>query len=164
MKFYEICFSPTGGTKKAADMLAEKLAEEIQSVDLTDYKTDFSGISLEEDDEAIIAVPSYGGRVPETAVKRLSLIKGNQAKAILVCVYGNRAYEDTLVELEDTSRRIPNHSRSCRCSRTFHCPPDRSRTSRFSGSGTAYRLCRKDPGKTLFRKHRGTCYSRQSSV
>ena len=58
MKFYEICFSPTGGTKKAADMLAEKLAEEIQSVDLTDYKTDFSGISLEEDDEAIIAVPS----------------------------------------------------------------------------------------------------------
>ena len=84
MKFYEICFSPTGGTKKAADMLAEKLAEEIQSVDLTDYKTDFSGISLEEDDEAIIAVPSYGGRVPETAVKRLSLIKGNQAKAMSV--------------------------------------------------------------------------------
>ena len=104
MKFYEICFSPIGGTKKAADMLAEKLAEEIQSVDLTDYKTDFSGISLEEDDEAIIAVPSYGGRVPETAVKRLSLIKGNQAKAILVCVYGNRAYEDTLVELEDTAK------------------------------------------------------------
>mgnify|MGYP002988309875 CR=1 FL=1 len=66
MKFYEICFSPTGGTKKAADMLAEKLAEEIQSVDLTDYKTDFSGISLEEDEEAIIAVPSYGGRVPDS--------------------------------------------------------------------------------------------------
>ena len=102
MKFYEICFSPTGGTKKAADMLAEKLAEEIQSVDLTDYKTDFSGISLEEDDEAIIAVPSYGGRVPETAVSRLLKIKGNGAKAVLLCVYGNRAYEDTLVELQDT--------------------------------------------------------------
>ena len=53
---------------------------------------------------SVIAVPSYGGRVPETAVKRLSPIKGNQAKAILVCVYGNRAYEDTLAELEDTAK------------------------------------------------------------
>ena len=72
--------------------------------DLTDSKTDFSGISLKEEDAALIAVPSYGGRVPETAVKRLSQIKGNGAKAILVCVYGNRAYEDTLAELEDTAK------------------------------------------------------------
>lgn len=28
MKLYEICFSPTGGTKKAADMLANGLADE----------------------------------------------------------------------------------------------------------------------------------------
>ena len=104
MEFYEICFSPTGGTKKAADILAEQLSEEIHPVDLTDGKTDFSGISLKEEDAALIAVPSYGGRVPETAVKRLSQIKGNGAKAILVCVYGNRAYEDTLAELEDTAK------------------------------------------------------------
>ena len=75
MEFYEICFSPTGGTKKAADILAEQLSEEIHPVDLTDSKTDFSGISLKEEDAALIAVPSYGGRVPETAVKRLSQIK-----------------------------------------------------------------------------------------
>ena len=30
MKLYEICFSPTGGTKKAADMLANGLTGEIQ--------------------------------------------------------------------------------------------------------------------------------------
>ena len=28
-------------------------------------------------------------------------MKGNGAKAVLVCVYGNRAYEDTLIELKD---------------------------------------------------------------
>ena len=104
MTLYEIYFSPTGGTKKAADMLAKELAKEIQSVDLTDRSVDFSGISLEEDDVAVIAVPSYGGRVPEPAVERLSAIKGNGAKAVLVCVYGNRAYEDTLAELQDTAK------------------------------------------------------------
>ena len=104
MKLYEICFSPTGGTKKAADLLAKRLSEEILPVDLTDSQMDFSAVSLKSEDAALIAVPSYGGRVPETAVKRISVLKGNGAKAVLVCVYGNRAYEDTLTELTDTAK------------------------------------------------------------
>jgi hypothetical protein len=39
--------------------------------------------------------------VPAVASERISAIHGGGAKAILVCVYGNRAYEDTLVELRD---------------------------------------------------------------
>ena len=105
MKLYEICFSPTGGTKKAADILAGELAKETESVDLTDSRADFSGISLEEEDVAVIAVPSYGGRVPGTAAGRLGAIRGNGARAVLVCVYGNRAYEDTLVELQDIAKQ-----------------------------------------------------------
>ena len=31
-------------------------------------------------------------------------IQANQAQCILVCVYGNRAYDDTLAELEDIAR------------------------------------------------------------
>lgn len=38
--------------------------------------------------------------VPVPAAERISRIRGNGAKAVIVCVYGNRAYEDTLVELE----------------------------------------------------------------
>ena len=38
MKFYEICFSPTGGTKKAADILSNELSSEIHPIDLTDSK------------------------------------------------------------------------------------------------------------------------------
>ena len=104
MKIYEICFSPTGGTKKAADMLVNEMKAEIQTIDLTDSKADFSGISIGESDAAVIAVPSYGGRVPQPAVQRPSTIKGNGARAVLVCVYGNRAYEDTLAELQDTAK------------------------------------------------------------
>jgi len=42
MKFYEITFSPTGGTKKAADILSHSLSEEILEVDLCDRNADFS--------------------------------------------------------------------------------------------------------------------------
>lgn len=55
------------------------------------------------DDVAVIAVPSYSGRVPATAVERLSSMDGGGARAVLVCVYGNRAFEDTLAELEDVA-------------------------------------------------------------
>ena len=109
MKLYEICFSPTGGTKKAADMLAEEWEEKPVFLDLTDGAADFSGISLEEDALALIAVPSYGGRMPAPAAERLSGIRGNGAKAVLLCVYGNRAYEDTLTELQDAAVRAGFH-------------------------------------------------------
>ena len=105
MKGYEICFSPTGGTRKAADLLAEPLFSETVPVDLTDSQADFSTVVLRAEDVAVIAVPSYGGRVPATAVQRLSAVRGNGARAVLVCVYGNRAYEDTLAELQDTAKQ-----------------------------------------------------------
>ncbi|MCD8037119.1 MAG: 4Fe-4S binding protein [Clostridiales bacterium] len=101
MKFYEITFSPTGGTKKVADILSHELAEQIVEVDLCGRNADFTKTALEEDDIVLIAVPSYGGRVPQTAVERWSAIAGKQAKAILVCVYGNRAFDDTLAEMMD---------------------------------------------------------------
>lgn len=53
----------------------------------------------------MIAVPSYGGRVPGPAAQRLAAVQGNGARAVLVCVYGNRAYEDTLAELEDIAKQ-----------------------------------------------------------
>lgn len=104
MKLYEITFSPTGGTQKAADLLTKGLKGDPIAVDLTDSGADFSSAALTEEDIAVIAVPSYGGRVPGAAVQRLRMVKGSGARAVLVCVYGNRAYEDTLTELEDTAK------------------------------------------------------------
>lgn len=104
-KIYEISFSPTGGTKKVADFLANELSQEITNIDLSDSNEDFHRFSLTNRDIAIVAVPSYSGRVPSTAAERVSKIQGNGAKAIIVCVYGNRAYEDTLVELQDLAQQ-----------------------------------------------------------
>lgn len=109
MKCYEIIFSPTGGTQKAADLLTHGLGGASATVDLTDYGADVSATTFTPEDVAVIAVPSYAGRVPGPAVERLGALKGNGARAVLVCVYGNRAYEDTLVELEDTARQTGFH-------------------------------------------------------
>lgn len=104
MKVYEISFSPTGGTHKAAQALAGALSDTVAFVDLTDSSFDFGSVQLSAEDVAVIAGPAYGGRVPAVAIQRLAQIHGNGAKAVLVAVYGNRAFEDTLVELEDTAK------------------------------------------------------------
>ena len=105
MKLYDIVFSPTGGTKKVADYLTDALEGDVTTVDLTDSKQNFNAVSLTKEDIAVISVPSYGGRVPAVAVERLGMVHGNDARTVLVCVYGNRAYEDTLVELEDAAKQ-----------------------------------------------------------
>ena len=99
MRLYELVFSPTGGTQRVVDLLKEGFPSSWERIDLLK-----AGVSLEctPEDVCLVAVPSYGGRVPAPAVKRLADLRGNGARAVLVCVYGNRAWEDTLLELKDT--------------------------------------------------------------
>lgn len=96
-----IVFSPTGGTQRAAELLAAPFGPVAQTIDLCQSKMDFSKVQLTGDDLCIAAVPAFAGRVPAIAVERMQQIAGNGAKAVLVAVYGNRAFEDTLVELQD---------------------------------------------------------------
>lgn len=102
MKMYVFTFSPTGGTKKVTDILADVWTGEKVMIDLTDPHLDAGSCNIEKGDLCLVAVPSYGGRVPAAAIQRLKKFQGNGADAVLICVYGNRAYEDTLLELEDT--------------------------------------------------------------
>lgn len=49
----------------------------------------------------VIVVPVYGGRVAETALERMEMIRGEESPVIPVVVYGNRDYDDALKELRD---------------------------------------------------------------
>lgn len=53
-------------------------------------------------------MPVYAGRVPALAVERLKGMKTSGVKCVIVAIYGNRAYEDALVEMQDvaTERRM----------------------------------------------------------
>ena len=99
MANYKIIFSPTGGVEKCTELIASRLGNNWKEIDLSHP---VSPVSLSPEDLCIYAVPSFGGRVVPVATERMKAITGNGAKAILLCVYGNRAYEDTLVEMQDT--------------------------------------------------------------
>ncbi len=102
MQVYQIVFSPTGGTEKAAEMISSGLGAEKKAIDLS--KQSFAGCSLEKDSLAVIAMPSFGGRAPQIAIDRLKMIRAEGTKAVVVAVYGNREQEDTLIEMADAAK------------------------------------------------------------
>ena len=91
-------FSPTGGTKKVADAIAAGFNTPVVEMDLT--KAD-SAVTLGEKDALMAVLPVYAGRVPQISLERLSALKGNGQKAIAVVVYGNREFDDALIETKD---------------------------------------------------------------
>ena len=103
MANYNIHFSPTGGTKKVAQILVDALGGQWLEIDLCRIP---EAMELGAEDLCVISVPSYGGRVPGIALERLRKICGCGAKAVLVCVYGNREWDDTLTELQDETEKL----------------------------------------------------------
>ena len=91
-------FSPTGGTKKVADAIAAGFHTPVVELDLT--KAD-SAITLGKHDALLAVLPVFAGRVPQISLERLSELKGSGQKAVAVVVYGNREYDDALLETKD---------------------------------------------------------------
>lgn len=98
---YSIFFSPTGGTAKVMKQLTAAW-ENCTIVDLADPKKDFSQLRFEKGDLCLIGVPSFEGRVPPVALNRLSVMKADGTPCVLVTVFGNRDFNDTLLELKNT--------------------------------------------------------------
>jgi len=92
-------FSPTGGTKKAGEIFCGGLSETVELVDLGLRN---KRIEKPVSELAVIALPVFGGRVPSVAVEKLNELDGTGKKAVTLVVYGNRAYEDALLELNNT--------------------------------------------------------------
>lgn len=103
MKTYQLVFSPTGGTEKAAAAITKNWPQ-VRTIDLSLPDTDYSSISIEPDALVLVAMPCFGGVAPQLALDRFARIKGNGVTCVLAAVYGNRAYENTLVQMQDTAQ------------------------------------------------------------
>jgi len=101
MKFYNIFFSPTGGTKKVADIVAKGTKLDAEEIDLIKEPDKLMKVNFEKEDLCLVAVPSYGGRIPSVVTDMFLNVRINGTKAILVAVFGNRAIDDTLLEMQD---------------------------------------------------------------
>ena len=102
-KLHLVYFSPTGTTQSVLRAAAKSFSTEIVEHDLTDYEAKDVQLELGEDDLVLFGFPVYGGRVPETFRKRMKGIKGLRTPAALIATYGNREYEDALLEMKDIS-------------------------------------------------------------
>ena len=98
---YEIHFSPTGGTKETVDIFSAQWSVPKSIIDLADMSVEFDKYEFYIDDLCVIGVPSFGGRVPAVAVQRLRQLKAHNTPAIIIATYGNRNFDDTLIELQE---------------------------------------------------------------
>ncbi|WP_432734936.1 4Fe-4S binding protein [Maridesulfovibrio sp. FT414] len=97
-----ICFSPTRTTRKVLSAIAEGVgAEETRMIDVTRADDFPVCYGCDDSDLVIIGAPVYAGRLPITAVERFAGLRSSGRPAVLVVTYGNRAYEDALLELRD---------------------------------------------------------------
>ncbi len=97
---YQFYFSPTGSSKK----IAQSITSGITSEGSEEYDLTLPGHSPElqlKEGVAIFSAPVYAGRVAIQFLERIAKIKGNDTPAVVLVSYGNRAYEDALLELSD---------------------------------------------------------------
>jgi ferredoxin len=97
-----IYFSATGTTKKVLESIAEGiLVEDVEHINLTLPEGSKKRIPPFSDELVIMGAPVYGGRLPVDAVNRFKQLSACKTLAILVVVYGNREFEDALLELKN---------------------------------------------------------------
>lgn len=97
MRVLNLIYSPTGGTERVMHILGQ----EFGAAEAIDLCAPVESMDLTPDDLVLIGLPSFGGRIPAGSDDRIRAIRGNGAKAVLVAVYGNRAIDDTLIEMKD---------------------------------------------------------------
>ena len=113
-------FSPTYTTRTVVETIAKSINSTLEaagkpaggfkSINVTTPMMRRETPSFTQDDIVVFGVPVYIGRVPNLIRDYFASIQGNGAIGIPVVVYGNRAYDDALLELKDIM-----HSNGFRC-------------------------------------------------
>ena len=102
-KIWAMYFSPTGTTEKIVKCVADVLAvdNKCEVFDFTLPQARAEGKTFTEQDAVVFGVPVYAGRVPNVLLKYLGAVQGGGALAVPVVLYGNRNYDDALIELRN---------------------------------------------------------------
>lgn len=94
-----VTFSPTHTSKQVGEAIVRGIGcTNVTNIDLTLFaaeKCEIPQYAL-----TVIAVPVYGGHVAPLALERMRQIRASDSPAVLVVVYGNRAYEKALSDLD----------------------------------------------------------------
>lgn len=95
-----VYFSATYTTRTVCRGIGRHLGGEVLEHDITN-EAPKEKVEISADDTLVLGMPVYCGRIPEMAVERIQKFQGNHTKAIIVTVYGNREFDDALLEMKN---------------------------------------------------------------
>ena len=103
MNIHVMYWSATGTTKQVVETIAQTIASaaggvvSIHDFTLPQARQTPSGFTA--DDLVVFGVPTYAGRVPNVLLSYLKTIEGGGALCVPVVTFGNRNFDDSLIEL-----------------------------------------------------------------
>lgn len=100
-----VFFSPTRTTKTITETVANALSAPLEAVcaivDLTLPGQRPADVVCEADDVLVFGFPVYAGRVPVLLREQFAHLSGQDTPAVVVGLYGNRDFDDALLEAAD---------------------------------------------------------------
>ncbi len=139
-KIWAVYFSGTGTTRRTVERIAGGIASRLnlpaESVDFSRPAVRQETLGFGEKDLVVFGTPVYAGRVPNVLLPFLrERIVGGGALAVPVVLFGNRNYDDALIELRNILAADGIASDCCRgfCGGTFV----------FAGPGRRSAQCRR---------------------
>ena len=99
-KIRQLYFSANHKTKEIVEYISSHFEDELVTYDLLRNPLD-KPLVIDNSDLVIVGMPVYSGRIPAHYVEMLKQLQGNNTPTIIVVTYGNREYEDALLELRD---------------------------------------------------------------
>lgn len=105
-KIWAVYFSGTGTTRRTVERIAGGIASRLnlpaESVDFSRPAVRQETLRFGEKDLVVFGTPVYAGRVPNVLLPFLrERIVGGGALAVPVVLFGNRDYDDALIELRN---------------------------------------------------------------
>lgn len=107
MKIFGVFFSPTHGTRRVMETMTQTMQTELKANRLTLLDLTLPGGRIgnpprfEPNDVLVLGMPVYGGRIPKLMREHVAQLKSEGSEAVIVGVYGNRDYDDILLEMKD---------------------------------------------------------------
>ena len=103
---HAVYFSPTGSSRTMAQEVASVLAQKLSLPHAEDWDWTFpegraAANTVSAGDVLVFAFPVYGGRIPQLLLEPLERLAGQGAQVVPLAVYGNRHYDDALLEAVD---------------------------------------------------------------